>query len=1065
VFILSKILKLSLKNTVAIMLLVILVIASGIYSTNKIKVETFPNVTFPALFVQATYMGHSTQELEEQLTNPIEDSIKQQKGYDTLTSTSRNNMATITVNYPYGTDIDKQKTKLEEVISKVQVPDGAKVEVKQIDMGAQAVYEVAVTANNSNQDTQSLIENDLVPTLEKVDGVGTVTVDGTKTQKVSIEINQDKAKEYGLTLSTIKDAIQMKNYKVSLGQVNNGGTNIPLEMEGDIKSIDDLKNIEITVGQSGGSVAGQMNQQTSGKAGFTAGQSSQAGSMVGPANGGQASFSQKTSQQSIVPQQVKVKLSDIATITTAANQDEISRFNGKDSYLISVTKTQDSNTAEVVNNVKNKINSFNKNRHFTLYTVQDQGKDVETSISSLVREGGYGVLFAVVVILLFLRNIRATLIAIVSLPLSILTTIALLQQFDYTLNIMTLGGMAVAVGRIIDDSIVVIENIYRWRQENEVLSMKQVALYATKEVVGAVTSSTLATLVVFLPIAFVSGIIGEMFRPFALAVVFSISISLIVSIILIPVLGSMFFKKVKHVEKESRLVSLYEKLLRGAFRKKAVVIVLSILLLVGSFALIPKLGVSFLPADDSNAAIQADITVPSSLSIDQMDAVAKKVESYLKDQHGIDYSQVSIGLSNNRAMFMAGSNNKINFFIQLKNDQKVNDLLNTYQKNIERIAQSEYKDSSVTVSQTQKGGPPSGNNIDIQLYSSDLAKLSEASDKVTALLEKNNQLKNISSNLGDEQTKWQLVISPDGEKAGVQYLQLMQAIREYLAPITVGDYELNGDTQEVDLSYEKKIASKEDIENIEIKTLDGTKRVSDVATIQDVQVPTTLYHDDGKPLVKVSALIKGNDTAKVTKEVKKDVSSLSLPNGVDVTYGGGLKMIQDGFSNMGIAMGAAIGLVFLVLSVTFGGVLTPLVILSSLIFVPIGALGGLLISGQPISMSAMIGLLMLIGVVVTNAVVLLDRVEANRKRGLEIQDSIVEAAKTRLRPILMTAFATIFALVPLAISKSSSGLISKGLAVTVIGGLTTSTLLTLVFVPVLYSLVGKQRKNLTNELE
>ncbi|WHY87494.1 efflux RND transporter permease subunit [Neobacillus novalis] len=1041
----SNLIKLSLKNSVAILLLVILVIASGVYSTNKIRVETFPNVTFPALFVQASYMGHSTQELEELLTNPIEDSIKQQKGYDTLTSTSRNNAATVTVNYPYGTDIDKQKTKLEEVISKIKVPEGAKVEVKQIDMGGQAVYQAAITADNTTQNIQSLIESDLVPTLEKVDGVGTVTLQGAKQQKVSIELNQEQAKEHGITLQNVKDAIQLKNYKVSLGQVNNGGTNIPLEMAGDIKNLDELNDIEITVSQTNG----QANFSQNGMKNSVSGQQP---------NGLNPS-------QQVVPQQTKVKLSDIAEVKTTTKQEEISRFNGKDSYLVSVTKTQDANTAEAVRNVKDKINTFKKDNHLTLYTVQDQGKEVESSISSLVKEGGYGVLFAVLIILLFLRNIRATLIAVVSLPLSILATISLLHQFDYTLNIMTLGGMAVAVGRIIDDSIVVIENIFRWRQEQgDKLSMKQVALHATKEVFGAVTSSTLATLVVFLPISFVGGIIGEMFRPFALAVVFSISVSLIVAIILIPVLGSMFFKKVKHVERKSRLAELYEKLLRAAFRKKGLVIALSILLLIGSFALIPKLGISFLPASESNA-MQADVTVPSTLSLEQMDTVAKNVESFLKNQQAIDYSQVSIGMSNGRAMLMSGSKNKIKLFIQLKKGEKVNDVLTTYQKNIEEIVQKQYQDSIVTVSETQKGGPPSGNTIDIQLYSSDLAKLTDASDKVTSLLAKNHQLKNITSNLGDEQTKWQLVISDNGEKAGVQYLQLMQAIREYLSPVTVGEYELNGNTEEVTLSYDKKVTSKEDIEGIEIKTLAGIQKVSDVAAIKELKVPTTLYHDDGKPLVKVSAVINGNDTASVTKEVKKDVNALSLPSGVDIQYGGGLKMIQDGFSNMGIAMGAAIGLVFLVLSVTFGGILTPIVILSSLIFVPIGALGGLLISGQPLSMSALIGMLMLIGVVVTNAVVLLDRVEANRKKGIELQEAVVEAAKTRLRPILMTAFATIFALVPLAMSTSeSSGLISKGLAVTVIGGLTTSTLLTLIFVPVFYALIGKFRKNLTSEL-
>ncbi|MED1201830.1 efflux RND transporter permease subunit [Heyndrickxia acidicola] len=1049
----NKILKFSLKNTIAIILLAILVIVGGIYSTNNIKVESFPNLVMPTLFVQATYGGHSTQELEDQLTNPIEDSIKQQKGYDTLTSTSRNNSATITVSYPFHTDIDKQKSTLEEAINKVTIPDGAKVEVQKLDNAAQPVYEVAF-AGSGNQDIQSSLENDLVPKLERVSGVGTVSLDGTKTKKISIVVNQDKANKYGLTLLNIQDAIQSKNYNVAFGQVNSDGTKISLVMVGNSGSIKDLKNTEIAVGET--------NQQTSGTSNSYAG-------ATNPQNGGASSFyigsgnQQTGSAKASVQQPVKVKLSDLANIQTVYSQDEITRSNGKDSLLLSVTKTQDANTTEVVNNIKDTISTFNKDHHYTIYTVTDQGKDVQDSISSLLKEGGYGILFAILVILLFLRNIRATLIAIVSLPLSILATITVLNQMDYTLNMMTLGGMAVAVGRIIDDSIVVIENIFRWRQENKQISMKEVALHATKEVFGAVTSSTLTTMVVFLPIAFVTGILGEIFRPFALAVVFSILASLIVAMILVPVLGSIFFKNVKHVEKPSRIVWLYEKILRGAFRKKALVIILSLLLLVGSFAMIPKLGVAFLPSDDTNPSIQANITVPSFLSVDQMNSVAKNVEAYLKNKKGIDYSQVSVGISGGSAMMFGGDNNVIQFYIHFKSGQNMNNLLDVYRNDIEKIAQSDYKDSAVTVSQAQSSWNQTGNNIDIQLYGSDLSKLTDASNQVTKLLSKNNQLKNITSNVGSNQKQWKFEVNSAGDKAGVTYQQLMSAIRDYVSTTVVGNYDINGTTQEVDLSYDKQITSKADLENIEMKTSEGTKKVSDVATITEVNVPTTLYQDDGNQLVKISAVIKGNDTTKVTDEVKKDINTLSLPKGITVSYDGGAKMTSDGLSSLGLAMGAAVGLVFIVLTVTFSGILTPLVILSSLLFVPIGALGGLLISGQPISMSAMIGMLMLIGVVVSNAIVLLDRVEKNRKRGTELQEAIVEAAKIRLRPILMTAFATIFALIPLATSTSSSGLISKGLAVAVIGGLTTSTLLTLIFVPVLYSLVGKFRNNLTDD--
>lgn len=1036
----------------AVLILVILVISSGWYATNKIKVETFPNMSFPALFVQATYMNHSASELEDQLTNPLEDSIKQQRGYDTLTSTSSNNTANISIMYPFGTDMDKQKTKLDEAVSKVKVPDGAKVEVKKIDTSAQAVYEVALSANDSSQDTQKAIEDNLVPALEKIEGVGTVMVQGTKTHKISIEVDQDKAKEYGISLQTIKSAIQAKNYKVSLGQVKQDGTNIPLDLEGSTASSDDIKNIEISGGQSSQQATTSYTQGGSGQAAGLAMGATQTAGAASQAIGSTIAAE-------------KVKLSDIATVKDATDQTEISRFNGKESFLISVTKTQDANTAQVVNLVRDKITEFQKSNNVTPYTVQDQGKDVNESISSLLKEGGYGILFAVIIILLFLRNVRATVIAMISLPLSILATISLLQQTDYTLNIMTLGGMAIAVGRIIDDSIVVIENIFRWRQEKgDEFSMKQTAFYATKEVMRAVTGSTLTTLVVFIPIAFVSGMIGQIFRPFALAVVFSIAVSLLVALLVIPILGSMFFKRVKPAKKEGKLVHWYESLLRVSLRRKWVVVLLSVLLLVGSLSMIPKLGVSFLPSSASTA-LQAEIDVPNSVNVNQMDDIAKQTESYLKDQKEIKYSQVSIGLSNDRAMFMGGSSkNKITFAIQLNDKENADSYISKYQKNIDSLSKEKNKDATVTVTESQQGGVSTGNNIDIQLYSSDMNKLTDASNTVVKMLEKNDKLKNISSNVSDGQTKWKLAINDDGNKAGVSYTTLMQAVNEYLSTASVGQYEVNGTKQEVTINYNKQITSKDDIKNIEVTTQKGKKTVGDIADLTEVQVPSTLYHDDGNPLVKISAVVKGNDTAKVSQSVQQDVKSLSLPSGVDVKFGGGLKMISDGFSSMGLAMGAAIGFVFLVLSFTFGGILTPIVILSSLIFIPVGALGGLLISGQSLSMSALIGLLMLIGIVVSNAVVLLDRVETNRKHGMELVESIVEAAKTRLRPILMTAFATVFALVPLALSTSTNGLISKGLAVTVIGGLTTSTLLTLIFVPVLYAMVGKFRKNLSDDL-
>ncbi len=757
---------------------------------------------------------------------------------------------------------------------------------------------------------------------------------------------------------------------------------------------------------------------------------------------------------------VKVKLADIADITTISSQKEITRFNGNESFTISVMKNQDANTADVANLVKDTLAAYKGAGEMDIRVIADLGAEIEHSVSSLVTEGLYGTLFCVLIIFLFLRNIRATVISILSLPISIFATIALLNQMGYTLNIMTLGGIAVSIGRIVDDSIVVIENIYRWRQEKGTeMKGKELAFKATKEVIGAVSSSTLATVVVFLPLAFVTGIIGEFFRPFSYAVVISIITSLLVSVMLIPVLGAKFFKKVKHHEKESSLTRGFEKLLRGALKRKVLSISIAVVLLVGSLATIPLLGVTFLPTTAAPTA-QLNLVLPAKSGLDQTAEVGQEVEAYVKELPGIVDYKVSIGGSGDNPFDQSSHSNKATFSLTFAEGSDIESLLSQMNDKLQPMITAAMPESTIEVKEgAQESGPPSGNGIDVSLYSSNPNDLAAASKQVEQLMKQNADLKDITNNLHDVTPKWVLSLTQAGLDANVSSFQVMQAVNEQLRPIHVGTYTLDGNVLAVNMSYKEQITSKDQLENITIPTTAGIKKLKEIAAVTESTAPNSVNHEDGKAYAQISAQVKGSNTAKVTGDVQRDIESLALPNGVEVKFGGGLEMINEGFASIGIAIGAAIGLVFLVMSMTFGGLLTPLIILSSLLFVPVGALGGLLITGQSLSMSVMIGVLMLVGIVVTNAVVLLDRVEKNRNTGMNLTEAIVEAAKVRLRPILMTACATILALVPLALSESaSSSLISSGLAITVIGGLTTSTLLTLVVLPVIYLITGKRRK-------
>jgi len=1038
--------KLSLKNGVAVIILCILVTSLGLYSTTTIKQQTYPDVSFPAVFVQAIYPGASTEEIETDVTTPIEDSLKGLEGYDTLTSTTSENTAAIFLQYPFGKDMDKIAADVESAVSKVNLPEKANVAVKRLAANEMPIYTAAIfSSKNDPEGLQQQLETEIVPKLQKLEGVSSVELQGTTSKHLNIVVDKEKASAHGISLSAIQSALQAQNYAVPLGSVNQQDNTIPIRLVGKVNAVQQIENMKLQA--SGGQSAqapspmnqGQMPKQTqSGQAGKTGQQLS-------------------ASSTSLLP---SVKLSDIAEVKTVSKQDQISRFNGKESYVIQVMKSQDANTADVADAVKDLLADHESKAGMDIHVINDQGADIKESVSGLVREGLFGALFCVLIIFFFLRNVRATLISILSLPISIFATIALLDQMGYTLNIMTLGGIAVSVGRIVDDSIVVIENIYRWRQEKgSEMGGKELAYKATKEVISAVGSSTLAMVVVFLPLAFVNGIVGEFFRPFSIAVCIAILVSLLVSMMLIPVLGAKFFNKVKPHTKESILVRGYERLLRGALHHKAIVIVASIVLLLGSLATIPLLGVSFLPTGAA-PAIQIEVSMPAKEGLEQMDKVSKQVDKYLDSVDEVENYQLSIGIggSGGQMLLGASSANKATYTVTLQEGTATDELIDKATKEITDSVNAIVPNTEVMIKESQAQGPPSGNNIDVSLYSSDAAALSKAAHQVEMLMKQRDDLKNITNNLNGVVPKWELSINQAGKDAGISYFQIMQVVSEQLKPTNVGTYTLDNKEWDLTLSYKEQITSKDQLENVIIPSAVGMKKLSDIADIHEITAPVSISHDSGKTYAKVSGTIKGTDTAAITKEVQKDIDSLTLPENVEVNYGGGLSMINDGFQSILLAMVGAIGLVFLVMSVTFGGLRTPLIILSSLLFVPIGSFGALLITGQTLSMSSMIGVLMLVGIVVTNAVVMLDRVERNAKSGMELQEAIVEACATRLRPILMTAFATILALMPLALSHSTTSLISGGLAITVIGGLTTSTLLTLIFVPVLYQLTGRKRK-------
>lgn len=991
--------KFSLKNVAAIFIITFLIITGGLYSFSNLKMDMLPDIEDPVLTVEAIYPGASPDDVNDNITTKLEEQFSAIQGIKKVESSSYESIALLTLNFSTDTDLDKMEQQVNKAIENARLAENVKTEVKRFSLSMIPIYDISVFAKQGTS-LNEYMEKDVVPVLKKIEGVQNVAVAGQEEQLVQITVNQEKALQNGLTLSNIKNQINQKYFSFPAGQVNAQDLQIPVRVEEKLETIEKLENLQLE----------GMNLQ------------------------GNAA---------------PIFLKDVAKVEEVTTQSEKTRYNLKDALSLVITKKQDANTVEVADKVMEELNKHDKKLDY--YISFDSAASVKDSVSTLVREGLLGAVFASLAVLLFLRNIRATFIAIISIPLSLLFASIFLHQLDISLNMMTLGGMAVAVGRVVDDSIVVIENIFRRaRKSGEQKLSNELIIDSTKEIIKAIVSSTLTTMVVFLPLGFVEGDTGGFFLPFALTVTFALIASLIVSVTLVPILAKYSFNQVPKEEKEGFLQRAYSKLIERSLNHKLITIGISLMLLVGSIMLVPGLGFTFMPNEEQKI-LTATIELPAATSMEKTNEVSFEMEKLFNEQKEIKDITAAIG---SRDMYTGlKAENKASYFLTLEKDIELEKFLSKLRKDMNTVMEKEAANGLFNVQEFSAAGPPTNSGITIDLYSNNLDELQKTAKKVEEYMKENDDLKDVRNNFTDKQKQY--LVEIDSQKAsdfGIAGMQVLGMISDQTTPVKVGDLTLNNDLKTVQLSYEKSMTEK-DLETLKVFSQKGPINLTEIAEIKEIDSFTSIQKLDGKIFARISAQVKGNDISAVTTEVTEGVKSdIDLPEGVSFESGGGSEETAAEFQQMGIAMIAAIGLVYIIMLITFGKARIPIIILSSLAFVPIGAFAALFIAGEPLSMSVMIGFLMLIGIVVTNAIVLTDRITRNREKGLTIRESLLEAGKTRLRPILMTAMATIAALMPLAFTTSSGTFISKGLALTVIGGLTSSTLLTLVLIPIFYEL-------------
>ncbi len=1012
--------RLSLRNRSLIGLAVVAVIIFGAISIGSLKEELIPDLTFPYLTVFTSQQGASPTDVETNITTPLEQAIKNSSGVKEYDSFSNEGMSIITVQYEFGTDMKAKEAEVQQSVAGTQLPVTATApDVSVLNFGAMPVVQLAVSSSLPPQELATLLGTKVVPRLQGIPGVQAVTLSGVQEMQLQIQLKPKEVLRLGVTPEQISTAIQQANLTNGAGAVTSGSLVYPITVSASTPTIRAFKRL-----------------------------------VLAPAG------TDSVSSTATAPP-APVTLGQIADVRIApAPLTAVTRTDGKASIGISVSKSSSGNTVDIADAVAKELPAISRDLRgkATITLVVDQSTYIKESVTSLWREGLLGALFAVFVIWAFLRSWRSTLIASLSIPLSVVGALIILYSRGQSLNMLTLGGLTIAIGRVIDDSIVVIENTYRHLQEGD--DIRSAAFTGTREVAGAITASTLTTVAVFLPLGFVHGLASEFFRPFALTVSFALLCSLFVALMVVPVASTWVLSKrqVGHrdPDKVSRLQRAYLPALELALRHKTITLVIAAAVFAGTMLLTPMLKTNLF---DNSAQNTMSITqqLPPGTSLDSTMAAAAKVEAILKTTAGIEIYQVTGGSTG--SLFGAGggtsaSASQAAFTITTDPDLDKNTIVEAVRAKVAKLQNV----GTVTVTGEDGSGSMGGmSNMEVRVSASDPAVLLKANALVLDEVKTVDGLANVTSNLSEGRPSATVAIDQaKAAAAGVSpatlsaYLSLVLSgyplgivptpAGPLTAQLTVGEIRLPPIPGAVTATLTR----------IPVPSSSGMIPLSQIATITEVKAPVQVTHVDGQRTASITASVTNNNIGAASSAVTAAMESVQMPAGATWSLAGATEITNDVFRTLGIAMLIAILLVYVIMVATFRSLLNPLILLVSIPFAAVGAVLALILTGTALGMPSLIGLLMLIGIVVTNAIVLLDLVEQFRRQGMDARTAVIQGGRRRLRPILMTAVATILALTPMALGMGKGGFLSTPLAVVVIGGLFTSTMLTLILVPVLY---------------
>ncbi len=1044
---------LALRKRSVTLLAIALVLAAGVFAYQTRPVELFPEIEFPFVTVTAFYPSANPESVARDVAIPIERAVADVPGVDSVQSVSSENSALVIGVFEFGVDMAEAEAAVNSNLSGVVFPEGVgEPAVARFNPDAIPVLQLSVVGDRELSEIQRIAAESLLPPITDVEGVYAANVTGGVRREVSIRLDYGAMSERGISQFQVAQALRNNSVALPGGAIFEDGRLLPVKTSSGYESLDDLRSLTV---------------------GFAS----------PPAGAPPSASAVPPAPTPAMMMGAPVTLGEIAEVEFGeAVQTSVSRTNGRPGIGIGVVKEPDANTLDVTNGVLAALEGVDGlPPDVQIITVSNSGVDVQSQIDTLQREAILGLILAVAVVFAFFltlrptairgafSTLRPTIVIGMSIPLSIFAGVLLMSWQGLSLNFMTLGGLAISVGRVVDDSIVALENIYRNISAGK--ERWRAALDATVEVGPAIAASTLATIVVFAPLAFIQGLVGAFFFPFALTVSFALVASLAVALTAVPVMAAYLIKPgdlpegvgegADVADVDNWMQRAYEPVLRWALRRKAATLLAAALITAGGFGLVAFIPVNLF-SGGGDRFIDVRMTLPPGTPISETLAQTETIESAVAPYSAVYTSTVggaSEAFGAGGATQTPSGVNQATIFATLSEDAPA-DTAAILRRELQSV-----EGRRVNVNEVSAGPPQAG--VDVRVTGANYDDIADAARRLARELQTLDGVENVVSDVSEARDELAVEVDPArAAEIGLDARQVAFQVNQYIVGQRVTDMVMDGESVAVRIAG--AAGALDGVEKARALTVAGplgSAALSDVADVQIRPGPVAINRTDGLRSASVTGVVTSDNAQAIGAEIQAKIDALDVPPGVSMANGGVFTQTAEGFEDIFIAMAVGVALVYLVMVATLGSLRNPFVIITSMPLALIGAMAALALTGRSLGLPAMMGSLMLIGIVVTNAVVLITFVEQLRERGMGVRDALIRGARIRLRPILMTAITTSIALLPLAaVAESQAGLIGAELATVVIGGLVSSTLLTLIVVPVVYTLMNDSLPGLFSRL-